>query len=129
MAKKITIAEKFDEVVKVLSGETSTMSTDELVEFINDRKAKAQKKNSSRKETERQKENSVLKGVILKALDNADEGMTVTEIIGTPEVKGFATDTPLSTQRVTAVLQQMIRIDNTVTKEKDGKSMKYSAIG
>jgi hypothetical protein len=127
--EKITIATKFDEVVKALNGEDTKMSTQELIEFIEDRKEKAQKKASAKKDTERQKENEVLKGVILDVLADADEGMTVTEIMGTEKVAGFVTDSPLTNQRITAVLRLMKEKDNTVGKEKVGKSMKYFAIG
>ena len=121
--EKITIATKFDEVVKALNGEDTKMSTEELIEFIEDRKEKAQKKASAKKDTERQKENEVLKGAILDVLAGSD-GMTVTEILSTPEISGFATDSPL-----TAVLRLMITNDGTVSKNKVGKSMKYFAIG
>jgi hypothetical protein len=127
--EKITIATKFDEVVKALNGEDTKMSTEELIEFIEDRKEKAQKKASGKKDTERQKENEVLKGAILDVLSNSEDGMTVTEILSTPEISGFATDSPLTNQRVTAVLRLMKEKDNTVSKEKVGKSMKYFAIG
>ena len=126
--EKITIATKFDEVVKALNGEDTKMSTEELIEFIEDRKEKASRKASGKKDTERQKENEVLKGAILDVLAGS-EGMTVTEILSTPEISGFATDSPLTNQRVTAVLRLMITNDGTVSKNKVGKSMKYFAIG
>ena len=126
--EKITIATKFDEVVKALNGEDTAIPVADLIEFIEDRKEKAQKKASGKKDTERQKENEVLKGAILDVLAGSD-GMTVTEILSTPEISGFATDSPLTNQRVTAVLRLMKEKDNTVGKEKVGKSMKYFAIG
>jgi hypothetical protein len=126
---KVTISTKFGEVIKALKGEDTTLSTDELITFIEERQAQAQKKAGSKKETERQKENEVLKGVILDVLNGSDEGKTVTEIMNTPKVSGFATAEPLSNQRVTAVLRLMITNDGTVGKNKVGKSMKYFAIG
>jgi len=125
---KVTISTKFGEVIKALKGEATTLSTDELITFIEERQAQAQKKGATKKETERQKENEVLKGVILDVLNGSD-GMTVTEILATPEVSGFATAEPLSNQRVTAVLRLMITNDGTVGKNKVGKSMKYFVIG
>lgn len=126
---KVTISTKFDEVIKALKGEDTALSTDELIAFIEERQAQAQKKASAKKETERQKENEVLKGIILDVLADADEGMTVTEIMGTEKVAGFVTDTPLTNQRITAVLRLMKEKDGTVGKERVGKSMKYFAIG
>jgi hypothetical protein len=127
--QKVTIATKFDEVVKALKGEDTAIPVADLVTFIEERKAQAQKKASAKKDTERQKENEVLKGVILDVLADADEGMTVTEIMGTEKVACFVTDSPLTNQRITAVLRLMKEKDNTVGKEKVGKSMKYFVIG
>lgn len=126
--EKVTIATKFDEVIKALQGEDTSIPTEELVAFIEDRKEKASRKASSKKDTERQKENGVLKGVLLDVLKDS-EGMTVTEILSTPEISGFATDSPLTNQRITAVLRLMITNDGTIGKNKVGKSMKYFAIG
>ena len=126
--EKITIATKFDEVVKALNGEDTAIPVADLVTFIEERKAQAQKKASAKKDTERQKENEVLKGAILDVLAGSD-GMTVTEILSTPEISGFTTDSPLTNQHITAVLRLMKEKDNTVGKEKVGKSMKYFAIG
>ena len=126
---KITNATKFDEVIKALNGEDTSIPVADLIEFIEGRKAQAQKKASSKKDTERQKENEVLKGIILEVLADATDGMTVTEILGTDKVAGFVTDAPLTNQRITAVLRLMKDNDNSVTKEKVGKAMKYYAIG
>ena len=126
---KITNATKFDEVIKALNGEDTSIPVADLIEFIEGRKAQAQKKASSKKDTERQKENEVLKGIILEVLADATDGMTVTEILGSEKVAGFVTDAPLTNQRITAVLRLMKDNDNSVTKEKVGKAMKYYAIG
>ena len=125
MATKMTIATKFDETIKVLAGEPSQFSVEDAIEFLNDRKAKAVAKAGSKKETARQIENEGLKVAILDALDGADEGKTVTEILTTPAVADFETDAPLTNQRVTAVLRLMITNDGTVRKTKVGKVMRY----
>ena len=123
--QKMTIASKFDEVIAILEGKESAFSVDDAVAFIEERKAQAQKKGASKKETERQKENGVLKNAILDALNGADEGKTVTEILSSDAVANFETAEPLSNQRVTAVLRLMITNDGTVKKTKVGKAMKY----
>ena len=125
MATKMTIATKFDETIKVLAGEPSQFSVDDAIEFLNDRKAKAVAKAGSKKETARQVENEGLKVAILDALADADEGLTVTEILSTDAVAGFETESPLTNQRVTAVLRLMKEKDGTVRKDKVGKAMKY----
>lgn len=125
MATKMTIATKFDETIKVLAGEPSQFSVDDAIEFLNDRKAKAVAKAGSKKETARQVENEGLKVAILDALAGADEGLTVTEMLSTDAVAGFETESPLTNQRVTAVLRLMITNDGSVRKAKVGKAMRY----
>jgi hypothetical protein len=126
MAKKMTIADKFDEVVNFITGEGQvSLTQDEIVDFLYDRKAKAAAKAGSKKATDRQVENESLKGVILDALTGADDGLTVTEILSTDAVASFETDAPLTNQRVTAVLRLMITNDGTVRKTKVGKVMRY----
>ena len=123
--KKMTIASKFDEVIAILEGKESAFSVDDAIAFIKERQEQAQKKGASKKATDRQVENESLKGAILDALDGAEDGMTVTEIMGAESVASFPTDTPLTNQRVTAVLRLMKEKDGTVRKDKVGKAMKY----
>jgi len=123
--QKMTIASKFDEVIAILEGKESAFSVDDAVAFIEERKAQAQKKGASKKETERQKENEILKVAILDALNGAEDGKTVTEILSSDAVANFESAEPLSNQRVTAVLRLMITNDGTVRKNKVGKAMRY----
>ena len=125
MANKMTIATKFDETIKVLSGEPSQFSVEDAIEFLNDRKAKAVAKAGSKKETARQVENESLKSAILSTLKDAENGMTVTELLSADAVADFETESPLTNQRVTAVLRLMITNDGSVRKEKVGKAMRY----
>jgi len=114
---KMTIAEKFDEVVKALSGEKSVMSVEDMVDFINDRKEKAVKKGSSRKQTARQKENEGVKDTILKTLTN--EGITVTDLLGKLDIEG------MTNQRASALLRQLV-LDGKVVKTVEGKKSYFS---
>lgn len=125
MANKMTIATKFDETIKVLSGEPSQFSVEDAIEFLNDRKAKAVAKVGSKKETARQVENEGLKVAILSTLKDSENGMTVTEILSADAVADFETESPLTNQRVTAVLRLMITNDGSVRKAKVGKAMHY----
>ena len=116
--QKMTIADKFDEVVKALQGEDSTMSVDEMVDFLTDRKDKAIKKASNRKPSAQQKENEGIKQIILDALTT--EGKTVSEIIAsTDDLAGF------TNQRISALLRQLILADKVV-KTKDGKKSLFA---
>lgn len=122
---KLTIASKFDAVIALLDGQAGDLSVEDAKAFLAERKAQAQKKASSKKATDRQVENESLKGVILDVLGGAEDGMTVTEILSADSVASFPTDTPLTNQRITAVLRLMKENDGTVRKDKVGKAMKY----
>lgn len=117
MAKTMTIATKFDEVAKALQGEATSMSIEEMVDFINDRKAKAQAKASSRKMTATQKENEALKAQILDIL--TADGVTATQVM--TEV-GLA-----SNQKASALLRQLV-LDGKARKDKNGKSTKFYSV-
>ena len=116
--QKMTIADKFDEVVKALDGVETTMTKEELVDFIYDRKDKAVKKASNRKPSAQQKENEGIKQIILDVLTT--EGKTVSEIIAsTDDLAGF------TNQRISALLRQLI-LANKVVKTKDGKKSLFA---
>mgnify|MGYP002528083032 CR=1 FL=1 len=122
--EKITIATKFDEVVKALNGEESFLSTEELVEFIEDRKEKASKRSGSKKPTARQLENEALKDVFVDTL--AENGaMSVSKLISTDAVANFG-EGNVSSQRATALLTQLVKEDRVV-RNKDGKATVFSA--
>lgn len=112
---KMTIATKFDEVVKALNGENSKLSTEELIEFINDRKEKAEKKSASKKPTKTQEANAELKEVIVTNLAEANVGMAITEMIKTFD--GFEDFTP---QKISALANQLVR-EGRVEKYTEGK--------
>lgn len=78
------------------------------------------KKGASRKQTPKQKQNEVFKGVILETLTVADKPMTVGEII---EVADFGE--PLSTSKVTSLLT-LLKKDNKVSNHKEGKKSVYT---
>jgi len=116
--QKMTIATKFDEVIKALNGEDTVMTVDDMIEFINDRKEKAVKKAGNRKPSAQQKENEGIKEIILEHLSG--EGTTVSELIaGTPELVGF------TNQRISALLRQLV-LAGDVVKTKDGKKSLFA---
>ena len=115
---KMTIANKYDAVIALLNGEDSDLSRDDAIDFLTDRKDKAQKKAGSRKPTAQQKENEGIKAVILNALTT--EGITVTNLINSvPELAGF------TNQRVSALLRQLV-LDEKVVKTKEGKTTLFA---
>ena len=116
--QKMTIATKFDEVIKAVQGEDSVMSVEEIVDFLTDRKDKAVKKAGTRKPTANQKENEGIKGIILDNL--TAEGQTVSELMaGTPDLAGY------SNQRLSALLRQLV-LDGSVVKTVDKKKSYFS---
>lgn len=116
--QKMTNATKFDEVIKALKGEDSALSVDEMVEFLEGRKAQAQKKAGTRKPTAQQKENEGFKENILDTL--TAEGKTVSEIIASnDDLSG------LTNQRVSALLRQLV-LAGKVVKTKDGKKSLFA---
>ena len=118
---KMTIATKFDEVVKALNGEATEMSVEEMVDFLEDRKEKATKKNGNRKPTARQEENAKLKDVFAEILTDNKEGMSVTNLRTDAKVEPFG---EVTSQRATAILTQMKK-EGIVDKKKDGKATIY----
>lgn len=117
--QKLTIANKFDEVVNFITGDGQvSMSQDEIIDFLLDRKAKSIKKGGTRKPTATQKENEVLKDVILEKMPS--EPSTVTDLIHSiEELNGF------NTQKVSALVRQLV-LAGKVKKEKEGKKTLFS---
>ena len=116
--QKMTIAEKFEATINYINGEDCSMSPDEIVDFLADRKDKAVKKAGNRKPSAQQKENEGIKQIILDSLTT--EGKTVSEIIaGTDDLAGF------TNQRISALLRQLILADKVV-KTKDGKKSLFA---
>jgi hypothetical protein len=117
--QKMTIAQKFDDVVNFITGEGQvTLSQDEIVEFLLDRKDKAIKKAGNRKPTSTQKANEGIKAIILDNLTTA--GQTVTELQdSTPDLAVY------SNQKLSAILRQMV-LDGSVTKTIDKKKSYFS---
>lgn len=117
--QKMTIAQKFDDVVNFITGEGQvTLSQDEIVEFLLDRKDKAVKKAGNRKPTSTQKANEGIKAIILDNL--TAEGQTVTELMQTvDDLAGY------SNQKLSAILRQMV-IDGSVVKTVDKKKSYFS---
>lgn len=117
--QKMTIAQKFDDVVNFITGEGQvTLSQNEIVEFLNDRKDKAIKKAGNRKPTSTQKANEGIKAIILDNL--TAEGQTVTELqANTPDLAEY------SNQKLSAILRQLV-LDGSVVKTVDKKKSYFS---
>lgn len=107
MAIKLKVVDKFSAVVDMLNGKSvEGFSTEQAIEFINERIAIAVKKNASgsgeRKPTATQIANEGIKEQILSALATADKPMTVGEICKAIGVE--------SSQKVSALVSSMLTI-------------------
>lgn len=109
MAKKVTIVEKFEEVVGILR----SLGYEEEAKFIEERKDLHEKKNTSRKPTKAQEENEAIKTAIL---DFMEEGKpyTITDI-----QKAIGLD---SNQKTSALMRQLKEADLVIRSEVKGKA-------
>ena len=118
MEKKLTKRQLFamvEQVVESVETENKTL----MLEFLSHEMELLEKKATSKKETETQKQNAVLKGVITEVLSASANALTITEMQAKSEVLGA-----LSNQKVSAVVKQMV--DITVKKTVEGKKSTFS---
>ncbi len=120
--KKMTQKEMFGEIIKALTGEVTEVSTDEMVTFIEGRIDVLSRKSGSRKPTKVQVANEKAKEQILAVL--TAEGQTVTEIIG--KVDFSELDFAPSSQKVSALLKQMVEVDKTAKRLEDKKKALFT---
>lgn len=108
MANKITKAQMFANI-KAVAGVAENA---EMVAFLDNEIELVNKRNSrkSSKPSKAQIENAGIKDSIAEVLANADNGLTVTEI-------SKALEGDYSTQKVSALLQQMDNIVKTYEKK------------
>lgn len=114
--KKMTKKEMFAEIIKMMNGETSSVTEKEVIEFAEHEIELLNKKSSSGsgKPTKTQVENEGYKEVILEALATADKPMTISELMEYAE--GLA---GLKNQRVSAIMTQLKNANKVVrTMEK-----------
>ena len=114
--KKMTKKEMFAEIIKMMNGETSSVTEKEVIEFAEHEIELLNKKSSSGsgKPTKTQVENEGYKEVILEALATADKPMTISELMEYAE--GLA---GLKNQRVSALMTQLKNANKVVrTMEK-----------
>jgi uncharacterized protein YqgV (UPF0045/DUF77 family) len=122
--EKMTQKEMFAEIIKVLKGEGSDVSTDDMVTFVEGRIDVLSRKSGSRKPTKVQAENELAKVKIAEVLTS--EGQTVTDIIGKVDFSEFSFGA--SSQKVSALLKQMVENDHTAVKVVDKKKSLFTAV-
>lgn len=109
MAKKVTIVEKFEEVVGILR----SLGYEAEAKFIEERKDLHEKKNTSRKPTKAQEENEAIKTAILDFME-VGKPYTITDI-----QKAMGLD---SNQKTSALVRQLKEADLVIRSEVKGKA-------
>lgn len=134
MSKKLTVVQKYEDVMALLRGEVAPngSTAEDLAVFIDERKAQVIKKNASgskadRKPTAQQLENAKLKEQIMVALEGASEPMSASDI-----GKAIGCD---NNYRVSALLGQMCKVtaggkvnENGVLDRTEVKGRAYFAV-
>ena len=123
--KKQTVAEKFEAVVKVL---TTVGAEQELVDFINERKAMHEKRTSNKKRglTKTQKENLVhIENISTFFFEQADPEVAYTSAEVAQAVGGEIAD--FTPQKMTALLKQVENVEKVAQATSDKKKVGYKA--
>jgi len=119
--KRITKAQKFEDVIALLNGNPATfIDKDGAVEFIRSEMALLAKKNASdsRKPTATQEANEKYKARILEYLSEQESGKTCTEIgKSVPELVDF------NNQKIAALMRQLYDANKVRKATVKGKSL------
>ena len=114
MANKVTKKDNFMEIIEVLK----SVGREELAKVMEHEVELLNKKSASGKLTKTQEENKGIKELILKALEELDRAVTITELINSCEELREVTNG--SNQKVSALMTQL-KNDNLVVRATDGK--------
>jgi tetrahydromethanopterin S-methyltransferase subunit A len=112
MANKKTKKDFFKELYDFV--ENSTMANkNEVLGFIDHELELLDKKASAKGQTKTQKENVGIKGIIVNALANCEEPITITELIANcEELNGY------TNQKISALVKQLVDDGSVVRGEK-----------
>ena len=118
--KRITKAQKFEDIIALLSGEpTQFINTEDAVAFIRNEMALLAKKNTSdRKPTATQEANVKYKNLIMEFLSMQDSGKTCTEI-----AKGVDELSEFNNQKIAALMRQLVESGKVSKATVKGKSI------
>jgi hypothetical protein len=118
--KRITKAQKFEDVIRLLSGEpTQFINAEDAVAFIHSEMALLAKKNASdRKPTATQEANVKYRNLIIEFLSMQDSGKTCTEI-----AKGVDELSEFNNQKIAALMRQLVEAGKVTKATVKGKSI------
>lgn len=114
--KKLTKIDMFTLILKELSDPTQIAFIEHEIELLEN------KKMVSRKPTQTQKDNEILKLDIVNFLQSSEKGFTITEL-----QKNISSIENLSNQRVSALLTQLVN-SGTISKVYEKRKAYFSAI-
>lgn len=99
--------------------------TVEQVEFIDKKVAQLERKNDNRGMTATQKANEELKAIIVENLTSLDKAVTINEIQSNDERLQTINGEPISNQKMSALLSQLVKA-NVVVKTIEKKKAYFS---
>ena len=97
----------------------------EQVEFIDKKIAQLERKNDNRGMTATQKANEELKAIIVENLTSLDKAVTISEIQANDERLQTINGEPISNQKMSALLNQLVKA-NVVVKTTEKKKAYFS---
>lgn len=112
MAKKITVVEKYEELLN----KYSDLLTKEELEFLTERKELVQKKNASRKPSATVTANEGIKENIIKEMEQG-VAYTITDMM-----KNLPSCKELSNQKISALVRQLLENGSLTRAEVKGKA-------
>lgn len=117
--EKITKKEQFISIRTILEG----VNRPELVKFIDHEIELIDKKAKSRKPTKAQVANAGLTNVLLEVLEDSFNALTILEIQSKDErLQALEDGTPISNQRMTALLRPLVANGTVIRTEEDRKA-------
>lgn len=114
MEKKITKLE----VIEMMMRDEAISGNEVYMEYLKSEQALRSKRKINKKATKVQEENEVIKAEILVVLENANKGMTVTEITRASEDLA-----EYSNQKMTALVKQLLEAGKVTKSVDKGKAL------
>jgi hypothetical protein len=119
MEKKMTKRE----VINAMLANEVVSANEVWVGYLKNELALLDKKSANKKPSKTQVANEGIKDTIVKVLAESGKRMTVTEILASGEFEALTT-----TQKISALLRQLVEVDGKVVKTIDKKKSYFSAV-
>lgn len=119
MEKKMTKRE----VINAMLANEVVKSNKVWVDYLTNELALLDKKSANKKPSKTQVANEGIKDTIVKVLTESGKALTVTEILGSGAFEPLT-----SPQKISALLKQLIEVDNKVVKIIEKKVSRFKAV-